>query len=90
MDMEEETGDSTLNKSSTTCSSLATPSLYSEEDDDVDMDDMEETCSTDSLRTAHHSTCDNTSQNGDQLPKSFLQLKGITVGYFNMGCNFHI
>jgi hypothetical protein len=24
------------------------------------------------------------------LPKSFLQLKGITVGNFNMGCNFRI
>jgi hypothetical protein len=29
-------------------------------------------------------------QNGDLLPKSFLQLKGIIVGNFNMGCNFHI
>jgi hypothetical protein len=28
--------------------------------------------------------------NGDNLPKSFLQLKGISVGNFNMGCHFHI
>jgi len=28
--------------------------------------------------------------NRDMLPKSFLQLKGITVGNFNMGCNFRI
>jgi hypothetical protein len=33
---------------------------------------------------------DDTSQNGDMLPKSFIQLKGIMVGIFNMGCNFHI
>jgi hypothetical protein len=26
----------------------------------------------------------------DVLPKSFLQLKGITVGNFNMGCNFRL
>jgi hypothetical protein len=30
------------------------------------------------------------SQNDDTLPRSFLQLKGILVGNFNMGCNFHI
>jgi len=89
MDMEEEISNSTLNKSSTACSSLATPSLCSEKDDDIDMDDVE-TCSTNSLRTAHHTMCDDTSQNGDKLPKSFLQLKGITVGNFNMGCNFHV
>jgi hypothetical protein len=28
--------------------------------------------------------------NEDTAPKSFLQLKGIVVGKFNMGCNFHI
>ena len=33
---------------------------------------------------------DNDIQLRDALPKSFLQLKGITVGNFNMGCNFQI
>jgi hypothetical protein len=27
---------------------------------------------------------------GDSLPKSFLQLRGISVANFNMGCNFDI
>jgi hypothetical protein len=27
--------------------------------------------------------------NGDSSPKSFLQLSGIIVGNYNMGCNFH-
>jgi hypothetical protein len=27
---------------------------------------------------------------GDSLPKSFLQLRGISVANFNMGCNFNI
>jgi hypothetical protein len=90
MNMEEEISNSTLNKSCTACSSFATPSLYSEEDVDLDMDDMEETCSTNSLRTTHHSICNTTLQDGDKLPKSFLQLKGIILGNFIMGCNFHV
>jgi hypothetical protein len=31
-----------------------------------------------------------TSNNGDLLPKTFLQLKGISVANYNMGCNFSI
>jgi hypothetical protein len=31
-----------------------------------------------------------TSINGDMIPKTFLQLKGKSVGNFNMACNFHI
>ena len=33
---------------------------------------------------------DEESFHGDRLPKSFLQLEGITVANFNMGCNFAI
>jgi hypothetical protein len=27
---------------------------------------------------------------GDELPLAFLQLQGISIGNFNMGCNFQI
>jgi len=36
-------------------------------------------------------TCDTTNTNtNDFLPKSFLQLQGISIGNFNMACNYHI
>jgi hypothetical protein len=44
---------------------------------------------------ASHNSSESLSQRhplhtGDDIPKSFLQLKGIMVGNYNMGCNFHI
>jgi hypothetical protein len=41
--------------------------------------------------SSKHSTISNlscTSQLAGSLPKSFLQLKGISVAIYNMGCNF--
>lgn len=46
--------------------------------DDTNHDNMSDTSESDS------------SLNRDLLPKSFLQLKGISVANYNMGCNFHI
>ncbi len=40
--------------------------------------------------TASVTSISDTSLNGDLLPKSFLQLKGISVANYNMGCNFYI
>jgi hypothetical protein len=51
------------------------------------MDDLVSEISTRAIRSL---ASINTSQNGDKLQKSFLQLKGIIVGNFYMGGNFHI
>jgi len=32
----------------------------------------------------------NKGNNGDNVPKTFLQLKGISIANYNMGCNFNI
>jgi hypothetical protein len=51
------------------------------------MDDLVSEISTRAIRSL---ASINASQNGDKLQKSFLQLKGIIVGNFYMGGNFHI
>jgi len=43
-----------------------------------------------SLLTANNEAESAEELNADLLPKSFLQLKGIAVANFNMGCNFNI
>jgi hypothetical protein len=88
--------DDNLNRNSATenhqdISTSATPSLASDTDSDIDTtntrdDDI-------SLNLEEEDDQDNSVseiQNGDSLPKTFLQLNGIVVGNFNMGCNFHI
>jgi hypothetical protein len=60
------------------------------------LDDIENTQMDSEIDDATHSSASiasitsGTSTNGDLLPKSFLQLKGISIGNFNLGCNFHI
>jgi len=43
-----------------------------------------------SITTATLSAENENDLNGDSLPKSFLQLRGISVGNFNMQCNFRV
>jgi len=75
-------------------SSLDTPSLCSIESNDIEsdtecMDDNFTVSLTSTTSSNDRSTC-GTSLNGDMIPKSFLQLSGITLGNYNMGCSFHI
>ncbi len=78
------------NVNSQEISTSDTPSFNSEFDSDMDL--------TESFNETTRASCEcigsishnDTSQNGDRLPKSFLQLKGIMIGNYNMGCNFHI
>jgi hypothetical protein len=69
---------------------LSTPSVCSDIDLDTDLNDMDDLVSEISTRAIRSLASINTSQNGDKLQKSFLQLKGIIVGNFYMGGNFHI
>ena len=71
-------------------STLKTPSLSSETELDMELNSLSDTSSMVSYWSIEQKLIDDTSQNGDMLPKSFIQLKGIMVGIFNMGCNFHI
>jgi hypothetical protein len=43
-----------------------------------------------SIRISLTTNASETSNNGDSLPKNFLQLKGISIANCNMGCNFNI
>ncbi len=63
------------------CSDTLTHSVSEEEDGIISEFSRNSTISLTSIGT---------SINGDTLSKSFLQLKGIAVGNFNMRCNFHI
>ncbi len=63
------------------CSDTLTHSVSEEEDGIISEFSRNSTKSLTSIGT---------SINGDTLSKSFLQLKGIAVGNFNMRCNFHI
>ena len=47
-------------------------------------------CSMRSVPSVNVSVLDNDGQMRDSLSKTFLQLKGISVGNFNMNCNFRI
>jgi hypothetical protein len=88
--------DDNLNRNSATenhqdISTLATPSLASDTDSDIDTINTRDDDT--SLNLEEEDDQDNSVskiQNGDSLPKTFLQLNGIVVGNFNMGCNFHI
>ena len=79
--------------------------LSSENDDTDDYDEDTATCSNNSAGSSSSEILFNSSKsqtstsspasgdiaiNRDVLPKSFLQLKGIVGGNFNMGCNFRI
>ena len=50
----------------------------------------EEQSSTISSKMSNATDGSHSSYIGDSLPKSFLQLRGISVANFNMGCNFNI
>jgi hypothetical protein len=69
--------------------SMSTPSLCSSMQSNIDSDDSN-TMSQTSVISNISTTSLETSQNGDTLQKSFLQLKGISVANFNICCNFHI
>ena len=78
----------------------ADPSLTVSEDDCITNGTAEHTtCSNNSIsslpskksiNSSDTATTDRSLPNRDVLPKSFLQLKGISIGNFNMGCNFRI
>jgi hypothetical protein len=94
MDTNDLSSNSIQSNTSDEISSLDTPSLCSNESYDIEsnIECMDDNCTvsiTSITSTNDQSTCD-TSLNGDMIPKSFLQLSGITVGNYNMGCNFHI
>jgi len=75
-------------------STVSYPSLYeidensisTDENEDDDDDNDTATCSNNSAK----SQLSDTSLNGDPISKTFLQLKGITVANYNMGCNFNV
>jgi len=71
-------------------STLGTPSLSSE----VKSYQDENECSSETSEITDIGESQHTDttpiQNGDMPTESFLQLKGITVGNFNVKCNFHI
>jgi hypothetical protein len=69
---------------------LSTSSLCSDTYSLSDSREDDETYTESSIKSTKSITSTCTSMNGDMLPKSFLQLTGIAVGNFNMGCNFHI
>jgi len=72
-------------------STLATPSLASDTDSDIDTTNTRDDDTSLNLEEEddqENSVCE--IQNGDSLPKTFLQLNGIAVGNFIMECNFHI
>jgi hypothetical protein len=72
-------------------SEQGTQSLYYySEPDLIDETDNDTVANTASSRHTTQSHLSASSMNGDNLPKSFLQLKGISVGNYNMGCHFHI
>jgi hypothetical protein len=81
--------------STDTPSSYATNSLNSTSDasisyiqnNETDTDLMEDDTSTSSTRI---SCISSQSINHDTIPKTFLQLKGISVANYNMGCNLCI
>ncbi len=56
----------------------------------MDLSEVSDVASNESTKVMQWSASKDTSIKGDKVPKSFLQLKGITVGNVNMGCNFHI
>ncbi len=71
---------------------ISTPSLHSDIDEksyftDTDMEDSQTDMTDDTLSSTNE--CD-LPMGGDKIPKSFLQLQGISVANFNMACNFHI
>ena len=77
--------------------SVSVPSLSSYTSNDSDFEDEDDSTIPDasvksatSKKSTSSSVTDNMSLNRDMLPKSFLQLKGITVGNLNMGCNFRV
>jgi hypothetical protein len=78
--------------------SVSTPSLTTEPDEDSFSSEThsvtDETNGLSSLDPSHVSKRSNYTQetpvNGDNIPKSFLQLQGITIGNYNMACNFHV
>jgi len=57
---------------------------------DLNLNELGELALEGSTRRIRSLASTDTFQNGDKLPKSFLQLKGISVAKFKMGCNFHI
>jgi len=72
---------------------ISIPSLYSEDptandsiDKDEEHDEMYVTSEDDQLT----SNSKDASYLDDKLPKSFLQLQGLSVGNYNMACNYHI
>jgi hypothetical protein len=81
------------NKNSQSCTPpLAShDSLYiSSDDSKSDLDNLDARIEETSLMTIE--TINQLSTNGcsDPLPKTFLQLKGIAVAHYSMGCNFSI
>ncbi len=70
--------------------SICTPSLCSEEESDIESNKMKDLPSVAAIKSIKTPLSDEAIHNEDTAPKSFLQLKGIVVGKFNMGCNFHI
>jgi hypothetical protein len=74
-------------------SEQGTQSLYDSEDSEPDLIDETDNDTVANTASSRHTTQSHlsaSSMNGDNLPKSFLQLKGISVGNYNMGCHFHI
>jgi len=66
-----------------------TPSLCSENDTETSyFNESDEDINTTTTSTESNATND-IYLNGDSSPKSFLQISGIIVGNYNMGCNFH-
>jgi len=72
-------------------SNIATHSLASDTDSDIDTINMRDDKTSLNLEGKDdQDTSVWKIQNGDTFPKTFLQLNCIVVGNFNMGCNFHI
>jgi hypothetical protein len=52
--------------------------------------DMEDSDGSTRMQKSVNSADSNKRNNGDNIPKTFLQLKGISIANYNMGCNFDI
>ena len=70
--------------------SLSNHAFIDSEDDDTSCATAISIASEKSMATGKSEASERESINGDLLPKSFLQLKGIFVGNFNMNCNFKV
>jgi hypothetical protein len=69
--------------------SISTPCLLSETDSRSILSEMDSISWTDLSRSTT-TTVLTDNQSNNILPKSFMQLQGISVGNFNMACNFNI